>query len=223
MKKVTLMDLILQQFIFYAFSAVLLFSAMMVVLAVNPIRAVLFLVLAFFCACVLWMLLQAEFLALVLIFVYIGAVMTLFLFVIMMLNLDIGPARKGWLPYLPLAVLVLGLLVIAVISALKPEYFDTGIYRPVMQPENYSNVKALGAVLYTEYVYPFELAAVLLLVAIIAAICLAFRGKKFGGKSQLIREQTAVQRADRVRLVNLSSMNQQSTANSGYPENSPHG
>jgi NADH-quinone oxidoreductase subunit J len=195
------MDVLLQQVVFYTFSAVLLLSAMMVVLSVNPVRAVLFLVLAFFCACVLWMLLQAEFLALVLIFVYIGAVMTLFLFVIMMLNLDIGPPRKGWLPYVPLAVLVMGLFVVAAISALKPEYFDTDTYQMVIQPDNYSNVKALGAVLYTEYVYPFELAAVLLLVAIIAAICLAFRGKRAGVKTQRISEQLAVQPKDRVRLV----------------------
>lgn len=195
------MDVLLQQIIFYVFSAMLLFSAVMVVLSVNPVRAVLFLVLAFFCACVLWMLLQAEFLALVLIFVYIGAVMTLFLFVIMMLNLDVGPPRKGWLPYVPLAVLVLGLFVIAVISALKPEYFDAETYQIVTQPDSYSNVKALGAVLYTKYMYPFELAAVLLLVAIIAAICLAFRGKRSGVKSQRIHDQLAVQPKDRVRLV----------------------
>ncbi|MDF3055015.1 MAG: nuoJ [Gammaproteobacteria bacterium] len=199
------MGLILQQTVFYAFSAILLFSAAMVVLSINPVRAVLFLVLAFFCACILWMLLQAEFLALVLIFVYIGAVMTLFLFVIMMLNLDIGPPRKGWLPYLPLAVLVLGLFIIAAVSALKPEYFDPDVYQVVTQPENYSNTKALGAVLYTEYVYPFELAAVLLLVAIISAICLAFRGKRPGGKAQRISEQLVVRRKDRVSLINMPS------------------
>jgi NADH-quinone oxidoreductase subunit J len=195
------MGLILQQVIFYAFAAILLFSAVMVVISVNPVRAVLFLVLGFFCACVLWMLLQAEFLALVLIFVYIGAVMTLFLFVIMMLNLDITPARKGWIPYVPLAVLLLGLLVIAVISALNPEHFDDAVYQVISQPENYSNVKQIGAVLYTDYFYPFELAAILLLVAIVSAICLAFRGKRAGGKSQRISQQVAVKREERVRLV----------------------
>ena len=195
------MGMILQQTVFYSLAAILVFSSLMVVFSVNPVRAALFLVLAFFCACGLWMLLQAEFLSLVLIFVYIGAVMTLFLFVIMMLNLDISPRRKHWLPYLPLAVLVLGLLLIAVISVISPEHFSTEIYQVTEQPETYSNVKALGAVLYTKYFYPFELAAVLLLVAIVAAISLAFRGKRAGGKAQRIAEQVAVRREDRVKLV----------------------
>lgn len=193
----------LVQALFYAFSAVLLLSALMVVFSANPVRAVLFLVLAFFCGCSLWMLLQAEFLALVLIFVYIGAVMTLFLFVIMMLDINVGQQpRKGWFLYAPLAMLVLGLLVVLVLSVFKPGYFEGDLYQLVIQDEHYSNVKSLGAVLYTEYVYPFELAAALLLVAIVAAICLAFRGKRSVGKSQRISEQVAVRRSDRVRLVN---------------------
>lgn len=195
------MGMILQQIVFYSLAAILLLSSVMVVFSLNPVKAALFLVLAFFCACGLWMLLQAEFLSLVLIFVYIGAVMTLFLFVIMMLNLDISPRRKTWLPYIPLAVLVLGLLLIAVISVMSPEHFSEQIYRVTPQPDTYSNVKALGAVLYTDYFYPFELAAVLLLVAIVAAICLVFRGKRTGGKAQRIAQQVAVRPEDRVRLV----------------------
>lgn len=193
--------MILQPIIFYLFAAIMVFSGVMVVISLNPVRAVLFLVLAFFCGCVLWMLLQAEFLSLVLIFVYIGAVMTLFLFVIMMLNLDILPRRKGWLPYLPLTVLIIGLLLIMMLSVIRPEHFNPGIYKIIEEPESYSNVKALGAVLYTDYVYPFELAAVLLLVAIMAAICLVFRGKKRGTKTQNIDKQHAVKPEDRVRLI----------------------
>lgn len=192
----------LPQLIFYFFSATLLFSAGMVVSSRHPVRAVLFLVLTFFCSAILWMLLQAEFLALVLIFVYVGAVMTLFLFVVMMLNLDIAPRQKGWVRYLPLSVLLLGLLIILMWRIIQGGSFSAADYHFVVQPENYSNTQQLGAVLYTDYVYPFELAAVLLLVAIVAAIALTFRGSR-GRKSQSISEQLSVRRQDRVQLINL--------------------
>lgn len=176
----------------------------MVVSSRHPVRAVLFLVLTFFSSSILWMLLQAEFLALVLIFVYVGAVMTLFLFVVMMLNLDIAPRQKGWVRYLPLGVLLMGLLIILMWRIIQSGSFPKEAYHLVAQPENYSNTQQLGAVLYTDYVYPFELAAVLLLVAIIAAIAIAFRGNK-GRKSQRISEQLSARREDRVKLINLPS------------------
>lgn len=189
--------------LFYSFSAILLFSAWMVVSARQPVRGVLFLVLCFFSSAVLWMLLQAEFLSLVLIFVYVGAVMTLFLFVVMMLNLDVVPRQKGWVRYLPLGALMMGLLLFLMWRALQTSFFPPQIYHWVAQPADYSNVQALGRVLYTQYVYPFELAAVLLLVAIVAAIALAFRGHRPDSKSQVIQSQLSVRRQDRVRLVNV--------------------
>lgn len=191
------------QITFYTFSALLLFSAMMVVTSRHPVRSVLFLVLAFFSSAVLWMLLQAEFLALVLIFVYVGAVMTLFLFVVMMLNVEVAARQKGWIRYLPLGALLVGLLVFLTWRVVQPSMFSANTYHWIAQPENYSHTHQLGAVLYTDYVYPFELAAVLLLVAIVAAIALAFRGRRGGRKAQQISEQLAVRREDRVRLIKL--------------------
>lgn len=188
----------LYQIVFYAFSALLLFSAAMVVSTRHPIRAVLYLVLTFFSSTVLWMLLQAEFLALVLIFVYVGAVMTLFLFVVMMLNLEAVPRHKQWVRHLPLGALVVSVFILLAWRAL-PKDIATPL---VIEPSHYSHTQQLGAVLYTDYVYPFELAAIVLLVAIIAAIALTFRGIK-KRKAQNISEQLAVQRADRVQLINL--------------------
>ncbi len=192
----------LQQFIFYIFSALLLCSGVMVIVSRNPVRSALFLVTAFFASAVLWMLLQAEFLALVLIFVYVGAVMTLFLFVVMMLNIDLVPLREGFVRYLPFGILVILLLVALMLVAIGHKYFATDTYHLTMQPADYSNVKQLGSVLYTQYMYPFELAAILLLVAIIAAISLTFRGRR-GSKAQRVSQQIAVRPQDRVRLVKM--------------------
>lgn len=186
--------------VFYFFSAVLIFSAFMVITSRYPVRGVLFLVLGFFASAVLWMLLQVEFLALVLIFVYVGAVMTLFLFVVMMLNLDIAPRRKGWVHYMPFGILLSLVLLFLLLYVLNPRVFPASAFHWVNQPANYSNVQQLGMVLYTQYVYPFELAAVLLLVAIIATISLTIRSKKKNSKSQRIAEQVAVKPKDRLRL-----------------------
>lgn len=185
--------------IFYVFAALLLVSAGMVIIARNPVHGVLFLVLAFFASSILWMLMQAEFLSLVLIFVYVGAVMTLFLFVVMMLNIDLVSLRKGFVRYLPLGILVVVLLLAIMVLALSSSHLLRDVSM-TLRPVDYSNVKELGAVLYTEYMYPFELAAVLLLVAIIAAISLAFRGRR-NRKVQNIAQQIAVRAKDRVQLV----------------------
>lgn len=174
----------------------------MVITSRFPVRGVLFLVLAFFASAVLWMLIQAEFLALVLIFVYVGAVMTLFLFVVMMLNLDQAPRFKGWVSYLPFGViLTVVLLAIMLYPFYRSMNFSSLDYHLVLHPADYSNVKVLGAVLYTHYVYPFELAAVLLLAAIIAAISLVLRGRKPNTKSQRIAEQIRVNPKDRLQLI----------------------
>ncbi len=193
----------IQQIIFWFFSVVLIGSGVMVVTARNPVRAVIFLVLAFITSAALWMMLQAEFLSLVLVFVYVGAVMTLFLFVVMMINIDLASLKQGFVRYLPLGVIVSAVLAGLILYVLTPKHFPTGVdTQLVMQPANYSNTKELGNVLYTEYVYPFEIAAAILLVAIVSAISLAFRGRQ-NSKAQNISEQIAVQKKDRYYVVNL--------------------
>lgn len=188
--------------VFYVFATLLVGSAAMVIISKNPVRGALFLVLAFFASAVLWLLLEAEFLALALIFVYVGAVMTLFLFVVMMLDLDLVPKREGFVRYLPFGILVMVLLVAVMIMVITPEHFKLGSIAAVTEhPEGYSNVKEIGNVLYTQYLYPFELAAIILLTAIIAAITLAFRGRQHNAKSQRIDKQLRVTKADRLRLV----------------------
>lgn len=191
-----------QAVIFYFFASVLLLAAIMAVSSRHPVRCVLFLVLAFFASSVIWMMLQVEFLALVLIFVYVGAVMTLFLFVVMMLNLDLAPKRQKWIRYLPLGILAIVAFMVLIFQFINPHTFPAKDYSAISYDNNYSNVKDLGAVLYTQYVYPFELAAVLLLVAIVAAISLVFRGRH-GRKGQRINKQVAVQAKKRLRLVSL--------------------
>jgi NADH-quinone oxidoreductase subunit J len=193
----------IQQIIFWFFSVALIGSGVMVVTARNPVRAVMFLVLAFITSSALWMMLQAEFLSLVLVFVYVGAVMTLFLFVVMMINIDLASLKQGFVRYLPLGIIVSAFLAGLILYVLTPKHFPTGVdTQMVMQPANYSNTKDLGSVLYTEYVYPFEIAAAILLVAIVSAISLAFRGRQ-NSKSQNISEQIAVQKKDRYYVVNL--------------------
>jgi NADH-quinone oxidoreductase subunit J len=192
---------ILPAIVFYFFAAVLLFSAVMVVLSAHPVKGVLFLVLGFFASTILWMLLQAEFLALVLIFVYVGAVMTLFLFVVMMLNIDIAVHGMRLVRYIPLALAVIAVFTFMLLQAVNPTFFATGPYHFVSQPAGYSNVKQLGGILYTQYALPFELAAVLLLISIIAAISLVFRGSRPRKKVQNIASQIAVRPKDRIQLI----------------------
>ncbi|MCP5279286.1 MAG: NADH-quinone oxidoreductase subunit J [Thiobacillus sp.] len=186
--------------IFYFLSAILLLAGLRVITARNPVHAALALVLAFFSAAGLWMLLQAEFLAITLVLVYIGAVMVLFLFVVMMLDINLEELRKGFWSYLPAGLLVGGLMVVEMVMVLKGK--DFGMVAPLAKAADYSNTKELGRLLYTEYVYPFELAAVLLVVAMIAAIVLTHR-KRPGNKSIDPAIQVKVKRADRVRLVNV--------------------
>ncbi len=189
--------------LFYAFAAILLFASVRVITSRNPVHAALFLVLAFFTASALWLLLQAEFLAIVLVLVYVGAVMVLFLFVVMMLDIDIEELRKGFLNYLPLGVLVGGLMVFEMGAVLWTKgLIDKAA--PVAKAANYSNTKELGRLIYTDYVYPFELASVILLVAIVAAIALTMRKRK-NTKSQDPSEQVRVKRKDRVRMVNMAT------------------
>ncbi len=187
-------------FVFYFLSAILLLASLRVITATNPVHAALALVLAFFTAAGLWLLLEAEFLAITLVLVYIGAVMVLFLFVVMMLDINLEELRRGFWSYLPAGLLVGGLMVVEMILVLGGH--DFGLAEPAAHAADYSNTKELGMLLYTEYVYPFELAAVLLLVAMVAAITRTHR-KRGDTRAMNPADQVKVKRADRIRMVNL--------------------
>jgi NADH-quinone oxidoreductase subunit J len=193
------------QFIFYAFSAVLVLSAAMVITVRNPVHAALFLVLAFFTCATIWLLAEAEFLAITLILVYVGAVMVLFLFVVMMLDINTTPLREGFISYLPLGGLVALLMLVEMTMVIGRDKLGLSeVPAPPRHPQGYSNTYELGRILYTDYVFPFEIASVVLLVAIIAAISLTMR-RRPGTKSQDISAQVNINRADRVRLVKMEA------------------
>lgn len=191
--------------LFYLFSAVAVGSAVNVVLARNPVRSVLSLVITFFAMAGTWMLLRAEFLSLILIVVYVGAVMTLFLFVIMMLSVDRESRKGGFVRYLPVGIMISLLLVGMLIVAVGPSSFGlTQMPAPALEAADYSNTAQIGLLLFTTYVYPFEIAGVLLLVAMIAAITLANRGP-LKRKVQNPAEQMAVRPEDRLRIIKMPS------------------
>lgn len=192
-------------FIFYFFSTILVVAAIGVITSRNPVHAALLLVLAFFTCAGIWVLLQAEFLAIALVLVYVGAVMVLFLFVVMMLDINIAKLREGFWHYLPLGGLVATLLVAEMSLILVNRVGGFGdAPNPAPLPAGYSNTKELGLLLYTEYVYPFEIAAVILLVAIVAAIALTLRRRKLT-KYIDPAVQIAIKRKDRVRIVSMPS------------------
>jgi NADH-quinone oxidoreductase subunit J len=186
--------------VFYAFGAILLASGLLVITSRNPVHSALFLVLAFFTASGIWLLLRAEFLAIVLVVVYVGAVMVLFLFVVMMLDINVERIREGFWRNLPLALVVGGIMVFEMFFILW--YRHWGAPGPAPVPPGYSNTKQLGRLLYTEYAYAFEIAAVILLVAIIAAIALTLRRRK-DSRGQDPSEQVRAKRSERVRLVSM--------------------
>lgn len=190
--------------LFYVFSTVMLVAALRVITARNPVHAVLFLVLAFFNAAGLWMLLQAEFLAIALVMVYVGAVMVLFLFVVMMLDIDIARIREGFWNYLPLAGLVGVLMVGEMALVLSSSYFGAEMFPGQNLEPGTSNTKMLARLLFTDYFFPFELASLVLLVAVIVAIMLTLR-KRTGNKAMNPSDQIAVKSSDRVRIVRMAS------------------
>ena len=189
--------------VFYVFAALTLFAAVRVITARNPVHAVLFLVLAFVSCSGIWMLLEAEFLAITLVLVYVGAVMVLFLFVVMMLDINLVRLREGFWRWFPFGLMLAGLMVFHMIWVLGSTETSAG-RAAVKHAADYSNTKELGCLIYTDYVYPFEIAAVLLLVAMVAAIALTLRRRK-DAKSQVISEQVAVKKADRLRIVKMQS------------------
>ena len=198
-----------QAILFYLFSAVLMGAALGVILSRNPVHAVMFLVLAFFQSAILWILAEAEFLGIVLVLVYVGAVMVLFLFVVMMLDVNVEAVRRGLTRYWFLGLGFALLMAVEIVQLIWVRGQDSALvggFEPY--PEGYSNTKALGSVLYTEHVYAFEIAAVILLLAIVAAITLTMR-KRPGLKVQNIASQVAVRAKDRIRIVKMDSEKRQ--------------
>jgi NADH-quinone oxidoreductase subunit J len=192
-----------EQVLFYINSAVVIFSATMVITVRNPVQAALFLVLTFFACAGIWMLLEAEFLAIALVLVYVGAVMVLFLFVVMMLDINIARMREGFIKFLPVGIFFAVIMGILIVTNVGPEYFGLDkVAEPARHAADYNNTRELGLVLYTVYVYPFEIAAVILLVAIVAAIALTLR-RRPQTKYQQPEKQIAVKRDDRVRVVSM--------------------
>ena len=191
--------------LFYAFAAILVVAALGVITTRNPVHSALFLVLAFFQSAVLWLLIEAEFLAIVLVLVYVGAVMVLFLFVVMMLDINVEEIRRGFTRYLPIGVVVAIVVVfeIANVVWVRSEGLPF-LTTPEPLPADYSNTRELGTVLYTQHVYAFEIAAVLLLLAIVAAITLTMR-RRPGLKVQDVAKQVAVRAEDRVRIVKVEA------------------
>ncbi|MBI5625867.1 MAG: NADH-quinone oxidoreductase subunit J [Nitrosomonadales bacterium] len=187
--------------LFYVFAALTVFAALRVITARNPVHAVLFLVLAFISSSGIWILLEAEFLAISLVLVYVGAVMVLFLFVVMMLDINMVRLREGLMRWLPFGAVLAGLMAFEMAWVLSSSRTFAG-KAAIKHGANYSNTKELGRLIYTDYVFPFEIAAVILLVAMVAAIALTSRRRK-DAKSQAIDEQISVKKADRVRLVKM--------------------
>lgn len=201
------------QIVFYVFAGLAIVASLMVITQNNPVRCVLFLVLTFFATSILWMLVSAEFLSLILVLVYVGAVMTLFLFVVMMLNIDTESIKTHLAKYLPIGLILVALLVSLLLVAVPEGSFKNGVENAVVaqlstqtstEPTKLGNTEEIGMALYTDYVFAFEIAAVLLLVAIISAITLAHR-TTIRSKRQSILKQIMTDRNDRVELIKMKS------------------
>lgn len=191
-----------KDFVFYVLSFVLISSGLSVITSRNPVTAALSLVLAFFNAAGIWLLLQAEFLAIALVLVYVGAVMVLFLFVVMMLDINLDRLREGFWDYLPMAGFIGLLMMVEMVMVFKTKPFTLA---PITEPiSNTSNTEMIGNTLYSNYVLPFELASVVLLIAIVSAIALTLRDRKDSKKTNPA-DQVAVKRQDRVRIVRMKS------------------
>ncbi len=202
----TFFGLHFQDIVFYTLAAVLLYAAVSVITTRNPVYAALYLVLAFFTAAGIWLLLEAEFLAIALVLVYVGAVMVLFLFVVMMLNINLDRLREGFWKALPVALPVGGLMAFEMVMIVGVRNFGVDkVVAPEAHPADYSNTAELGRVLYTDYLLPFELASVVLLVAIVAAIALTLRDRK-ESKSVDPSKQVLVKKADRLCILKMDAV-----------------
>jgi NADH-quinone oxidoreductase subunit J len=189
--------------LFYVFSSILIASALGVIISRNPVHAALSLVLCFVTSAAVWLLIEAEFLAVVLVLVYVGAVMVLFLFVVMMLDINTEELRSGFTRYAWLGWITAAVVVVEIVGVVTARSLGVDVTQGAAPlPENYSNTQELGVALYTQYIYPIELAAVLLLVAIVAAITLTMR-KRPGLRVQDVTAQVATRAQDRVRIVKM--------------------
>lgn len=193
-----------QAILFYVFSSILLVAALGVIFSKNPVHSIMFLVGAFFQSAVLWLLIEAEFLAIVLVLVYVGAVMVLFLFVVMMLDINVEEAKSSIAKYTPFGLLIAGLMIVELMQVIKLRSANQTLQGFSINPPDYSNTESLGSVLYTEHVYAFEIASVILLLAIVAAITLTMR-KRPGLKVQDIAKQVAVDPKDRLKIIKMKS------------------
>ena len=193
-----------QAILFYVFSSILLVAALGVIFSKNPVHSIMFLVGAFFQSAVLWLLIEAEFLAIVLVLVYVGAVMVLFLFVVMMLDINVEEAKSSIAKYTPFGLLIAGLMIVELMQVIKLRSANQTLQGFSINPPDYSNIESLGSVLYTEHVYAFEIASVILLLAIVAAITLTMR-KRPGLKAQDIAKQVAVDPKDRLKIIKMKS------------------
>lgn len=202
----TFFGLHFQDIVFYTLAAILLYAAISVITTRNPVYAALYLVLAFFTAAGIWLLLEAEFLAIALVLVYVGAVMVLFLFVVMMLDINLDKLREGFWNALPIALPVGGLMAIEMVMIVGVKNFGVDkVLAPPAHAADYSNTAELGRVLYTDYLLPFELASVVLLVAIVAAIALTLRDRK-ESKSVDPSQQVLVKKSDRLRILKMDAV-----------------
>jgi NADH-quinone oxidoreductase subunit J len=206
---------LLVEVLFWVFASILAVSALAMITVRNPVHSALLLVLCFFTSAAIWLLIEAEFLAVVLILVYVGAVMVLFLFVVMMLDINVEEVRARVTRYALFGGIVAGVVVFEIVSVVWTRSLGMDVTTGAQaQPAGYSNTAELGKLLYTDYVYPFELAAVLLLIAIVAAISLTMR-KRPGLKQQNVSRQVAVRREDRVRIVKVAAERPESTTEKG--------
>lgn len=194
----------IEQTVFYIFSALLLLSAGLMITVRNPVFAALFLILSFFSTSAIWLLLEAEFLAITLVVVYVGAVMVLFMFVVMMLDIKLSALREGFARYLPIGGMVAISMALSMVLVINAGEFGLASDAVQRHGADYSNTKELGVALYTHYLYPFEIAGAILLVAIIAAIALTMRGPR-SSKAQKPGEQVLVKSTDRLRIIKMKS------------------
>lgn len=193
------------EIVFYVFSGVMILGALGVVASRNPVHSALSLVLTFFATSGVWLLMEAEFLAITLVLVYVGAVMVLFLFVVMMLDINITKMREGFMRFLPVGILIALLLAVQMILVVGPENFGLDVVvAPERHAADYNNTEELGKILYTDYVYPFEIASVILLVAIVAAIALTMR-RRPETKYQTPGKQVMVKKEDRLRIIKMDA------------------
>ena len=206
----------LKLLVFWVFALVLVGAAVGVITTRNPVQAALFLVLAFFNSAIIWMLMEAEFLAITLVLVYVGAVMVLFLFVVMMLDINLLPLREGFSPHLPVGAAIVVAVVVQMVLLIRVKWVGSEYAQPVAKPADFSNTEQLGLAMYTDYLFQVEVAAVILLVAIIAAIALTMR-RRPDTKYQRPAEQVMVKKEDRLRVVSVNSENNQDVMGSAVP------